>query len=74
MSESITDEFANSDLGDSRRTRRLCKVSLASNAAPTASISNACGGWADTMAAYRLLNSDDFSAADLLAPHAANTI
>lgn len=74
MSESITDEFANADLGDSRRTRRLCKVSLALNAAPTASISNACGGWADTMAAYRLLNSDDFSAADLLAPHAAKTL
>ena len=74
MSENITDEFANADLGDLRRTQRLCKVASSLTASPFASISNACGGWSETMAAYRLLNCEDISEADLLAPHAAKTL
>lgn len=69
MPEDITDEFANADLKDRRRSHRLGKVAAAMAKSPGASISAACGGWSETMAAYRLLNSDGFTSADLLAPH-----
>ena len=53
MSEDFTDEFANADLNDTRRGRRLVKVAAALAKSPSASISAASGGWSETMAAYR---------------------
>ena len=69
MPDDITDEFLNADLGDKRRSQRLCKVAAALAKSPSASIAAACGGWSETMAAYRLLNTTDFTADDLIAPH-----
>jgi hypothetical protein len=36
---------------------------------PTASIPGACGGWAETQAAYRFLAQDEMDWRDTLAPH-----
>ena len=69
MPEDFTDEFANANLNDVRRSRRLCKVVAALADSPSASICAATGGWNETIAAYRLLNSTDFEPAALLAPH-----
>lgn len=57
MPEDFTDEFADADLKDPRRSRRLEEVAAAMAKFPAASISAACGGWSETMAAYRLLDS-----------------
>lgn len=69
MQEDFTNEFAETDLKDLRRSRRLLKVVTAMEKSPAASISAACGGWSETMAAYRLLNCEDVTADALLAPH-----
>ena len=37
--------------------------------APASSISAACGGWAESMAAYRLLNAPEVTPGAILAPH-----
>lgn len=74
MPEDFTDEFADADLKDRRRSRRLGKVAAALAKSPAASISAACGGWSETMAAYRLLNCDDFSADALIGPHRKATV
>lgn len=74
MPEDFTDEFADADLRDRRRSRRLGKVAEALAKSPAASISAACGGWSETMAAYRLLNCDDFSPDALIAPHRQATV
>lgn len=69
MAEDITDEFADADLKDERRRRRLDKVVSALAKSPAASICAASGGWAETTAAYRLLGCEDVTAEALLAPH-----
>lgn len=74
MPEDFTDEFTDADLKDQRRSRRLGKVAAAMAKFPAASISAACGGWSEVMAAYRLLNCDDFSADALIAPHRHMTV
>ena len=48
-------ELAGADLGDARLNRRLVQVAERLYAQPGASIPVACGGWAETQAAYRLL-------------------
>ena len=74
MPDDFTDEFANADLGDRRRSRRLGKVAAALTKSPALSISAACGGWNEVMAAYRLLHCDDFSPDALIAPHQQATV
>jgi len=69
MAEDFTSEFSNAELKDLRRTRRLGTVVAAMAKAPGLSISAACGGWSETMAAYRLLNCKHVTPAALLAPH-----
>ena len=69
MPEDFTDEFANADLNDVRRGRRLGKVVAALAQFPSASICAATGGWNETMAAYRLLNSKGFEPRVLMVPH-----
>lgn len=69
MPEDITAEFANADLKDLRRSRRLERVAAALAKAPAASIAAASGGWKETLAAYRFLNTSVFGPAALIAPH-----
>jgi hypothetical protein len=62
-------EFKGIDLGDKRLNRRavLLAEQLAGN--PTASIPQACCGWAETAAAYRFFGQDKLEWTDLMEPH-----
>lgn len=50
-------EFETVNLGDARRNLRSIKLMDDLSAQPTGSIPLACGGWAETKAAYRLLDN-----------------
>ena len=69
MPDEITDEFANADLGDPRRAKRLPKLAASLAQAPAESISAACGGWSEVIAACRFLNKGEFEARELIRPH-----
>lgn len=66
-------EFETLDLGDARRTLRLIKVVDDLSAQPTGSIPLASGGWAETQAAYRLLDNPALEWRDLLEVHTLRT-
>ena len=74
MTDDIAGEFADADLNDRRRSVRLPRVAAALAAFPSASIAAATGGHAEMMAAYRLLNCEEVTAAALLAPHRDTTV
>jgi hypothetical protein len=69
-----TEEFSTLDLGDQRLNRRAILLAERLAAQPTASIPAACGGWAETQAAYRLLSHDAVGWQDLHDPHMACTL
>ena len=62
------------ELGDARRTRRLIKLVEALAAAPTGSIPLASGGWAETKAAYRLLDNEALDWREMLEVHTRRTV
>lgn len=62
-------EFETIDLGDPRRNRRAIRLIERLRAKPTASIPQACGDWADTMAAYRFFGNEEIEWPDILAPY-----
>lgn len=61
------------DLGDRRLNSRVVKLLESLSERPSASIPDACGGWAETKAAYRLLAQDKIGWEDILEPHWAQT-
>ena len=63
------EEFKNIDLGDRRLDKRTVLLAERMAANPMASIPQACGGWAETQAAYRFLAQDDVEWEAILAPH-----
>ena len=63
------EEFKNIDLGDKRLNKRTALLAEQMAANPMASIPQACGGWAETQAAYRFLAQDEIEWEDILAPH-----
>ena len=67
-------EFANADFGDARRTARLVSLALTFSNKPAASIPEACSGWAETTAAYRLFSSDRVTPKEILASHRDATL
>jgi hypothetical protein len=62
-------EFGSIDLGDKRLNRRAILLAGQLSGNPTASIPQACGGWAETAAAYRFFAQDRLTWADILEPH-----
>ena len=62
-------ELGRANLGDARLNRRLVQVAKRLGAQPGASIPVACGGWAETQAAYRLLANEAVDWEGVLAPH-----
>ena len=62
-------ELGGANLGDARLNRRLVRVAERLGAHPGASIPVACGGWAETQAAYRLLAHERVDWEAVLAPH-----
>jgi hypothetical protein len=67
------EELAGLELGDERRHRRLMKLMEDLAAQPTASIPLASGGWAETKAAYRVLDNPALAWRDLLEVHTLRT-
>jgi hypothetical protein len=63
------EEFKSIDLGDKRLDKRAIRLAERLAEKPTASIPGACGGWAETQAAYRFFAQDDMDWRDILAPH-----
>jgi hypothetical protein len=63
------EEFVDLDLGDQRLNRRLHKLAETFARQPMSSIPAACGGWAETQAAYRFFAQDNIGWRDILAPH-----
>jgi hypothetical protein len=68
------DEFSGAALGDPRLTKRLIRLVDDLSAQPTQSIPLACGGWAETKAAYRLLDNEAVDWRAVLAAHGAPTV
>lgn len=56
-------------MGDQRLNKRAVLLAERLAEKPTASIPSACGGWAETAAAYRFLAQDELDWRDILAPH-----
>ena len=69
MCEGISAELDGIDLGDARLNKRSQKLieSLASNC--EASINSSCGGWGDTIAAYRFFDNRAVEPDLILKPH-----
>lgn len=63
------DELRTADLGDKRLDRRFVEVLGQLSGQPSASIPAACGGYAETAAAYRLFDNDKATMETMLAPH-----
>src|SRR5512143_1151657 len=61
------------DLGDVRRTRQLIRLVENLSAQPLGSIPVASGGWAETKAAYRLLDNPALEWRELLEVHTQQT-
>lgn len=74
MEEWIEEELATVDIGDRRLDRRAARVLQRLAQAPQASIPAACGGLAETTAAYRFFDNARVSAAAILKPHHEATL
>lgn len=70
----IADELAGIDLGDRRLNERAVKLIEVLSRQPMASINAACGGLAETTAAYRFFDNEKVTPEKLLEPHLAATI
>jgi len=67
------EQFANCDLGDERRTKRLIAVATAMAEKPASSFPQQFAFWSDLKAAYRLLNNDQVTFAAIASPHWQST-
>ena len=63
------EELGSADLGDARVSRRLVRLAEDLSANPTASIPQACQGWAETKAAYRFFARKELDWRAILQPH-----
>jgi hypothetical protein len=67
------EEMANADFGDERLDARVVTVLSALGQRPNLSIPAACGGRAETEAAYRFFANDKVTFENVLAPHLRRT-
>jgi hypothetical protein len=74
MSNWAYDEVETADLGDRRLNARLAKVLDLLGNRPQASIPAACGGWSETLGAYRLFDNPKATFETVLAPHRDATL
>lgn len=70
----VAEELSGIALGDQRLNARSIKLLRRLSEKPTASIPVACGGWAETVAAYRFLSQEGLEWQDILHPHMASTL
>jgi len=71
--ESWAKEFGSVDFGDNRLKTRLVRIAEQLSSQPLDPINQACGGWADTKAAYRLFSNEKVEAAEILKVHRDRT-
>lgn len=71
---SIEHEFQNIELGDKRLNDRAEALLATLAANPTASINEACQGWGETKAAYRLFDNPNVQPQDILQAHSDKTL
>lgn len=69
----VTEEMKDVALNDKRLNERLTSVLKQLGERPTASIPAACGGYAETTAAYRLFDNDKVTFDKVLQPHIDST-
>ena len=69
MCDGIALELEGIDLGDNRLNERSSRILEALAADPGASVNSACGGWGETMAAYRFFKNSAVEPDHILAPH-----
>lgn len=67
--EWVQGELGSINLGDERLNKRSMKLLERLASKPTASIPAACGGWGETIAAYRFLGQESLEWHDILQPH-----
>ena len=67
-------EMETVDLGDARLNKRLLTLLDTLGNYPEQSIPVACGGWAETKAAYRFFDNDNVDKIKILAPHRTATV
>ncbi len=70
----LAEELEGIDLGDTRLNRRARHLMQRLGDKPMPSIPAACGGWAETQAAYRLFDNPKVNAEAVLAPHIERTV
>ena len=61
----VEKEFALSDLGDKRLSKRLTQITDKLSGAPESPINQACESWGDTKAAYRFFQNDKINYKDI---------
>src|SRR5438132_9943114 len=66
-------EFADAELGDERRTKRLVELASVLGQHPTAALPEACGDGGMLKAAYRFCDNDAIEAQDMLQSHIEST-
>ena len=69
----VVQEMKDADLNDERLNVRMMEILSQLAAHPTASIPAACGGYAETAAAYRFFDNDKVSFENILQPHIDST-
>jgi hypothetical protein len=68
------EELSGIELRDARLEKRAAVLLDELSRKPSSSIPIACGGWGETLAAYRFLGNEKCQWADILAPHTAYTL
>ena len=66
-------EFATIDVGDARLGARVAMLASRLVEHPNSSLPDACGGWAETKAAYRLFDNDRVTADAIIRAHSDAT-
>jgi hypothetical protein len=66
-------EFADAELGDERRTKRLVELASVLGQHPTAALPEACGDGGMLKAAYRFFDNDAIETQDMLQSHTEST-
>jgi hypothetical protein len=74
MNEWIQEDFGKVNLGDKRLNRRLPKIVRQLFERPDTSPKAACGGWAETHAAYRFFANKKVAQEKIFEPHRAETL
>lgn len=70
----VSAEFETIPIDDERIVKRLTKTTKLLSEHPDSSIPEACGGWAETKAAYRLLNNKKVTHQAIITGHRQQTV